>query len=161
MTTKSAPSRAPFRLVSAAGMGVLALSLGLSGCAPPGQRLFNPNAGRPPKPYIPPALPAKPAPAPFVQVVSGTPEADWRPAIIQVAKRALARKPNVLFIVSVLSPRVDSPAGQVEALTHLTQTDGRAIGDALIAAGAVPEQVQIEARTEQGIASPRTRIDVR
>ncbi|GBQ09490.1 hypothetical protein [Swaminathania salitolerans] len=157
----NASSRA-FLKVRLARYAVAALATVLvSGCAPPGQRLFNPDAGKPPRPHIPPAPPAKPAPAPFLAIVAGTPEEAWAPAVDRATKRALARQPSLLFVVSVVSPRVGSPGAQVEALEHLIREDGQAVADRIVSAGARPEQVQLEARTDPAAPRAGVRVDLR
>lgn len=149
------------RFRALAGIAICLFSGALTACTPPGQRMFNPDAGKPPKPYIPPAPPAKPAPAPFLQIVAGTPREEWGPAVERSTKLALSRRPGILFIVSVLSPEAASPAAQVKSLETLTQQDGQAVADRIVAAGAPASQVQIEAKTDPSSPKGRIRIDLR
>ncbi len=146
---------------SLAGIGLCLISGALAACTPPDQRLFNPNAGKPPKPYIPPAAPSKPPPAPFLQIVAGTPKEEWAPVVERSTKLALSRRPTIMFIVSVLSPEAGSPAARVKALEALTEQDGKAVADQIVASGALVNQVQIDARTDPSAPKGRIRIDLR
>ncbi|MCO6160498.1 hypothetical protein ACFFGF_09320 [Asaia lannensis] len=159
MTNASNCGFLKFRSLAIAGLCLVPVAL--SACTPPDQRLFDPNAGKPPKPYIPPAPPAKPAPAPFLQIVAGTPKEEWVPAVTRSTKLALSRKPDLLFVVTVLSPVTESPAAQVKSLETLTAQDGKDVAEQIVASGAPASQVQIEARTDASSPKGRIRIDLR
>lgn len=159
MTNASNCGFLKFRSLAVAGFCLL--SVVLAACTPPDQRLFNPDAGKPPKPHIPPAPPAKPAPAPFLQIVAGTPKEEWAPAVTRSTKLALSRKPDLLFVVTVISPVTESPAAQVKSLETLTSHDGKAVAEQIVASGAPASQVQIEARTDASSREGRIRVDLR
>ncbi|GAB6853142.1 hypothetical protein [Asaia astilbis] len=144
-----------------ASVGLCLVAGALAACTPPDQRLFNPNAGKPPKPHIAPAPPSKPPPAPFLQIVAGTPKEEWAPAVERSTKLALSRRPNIIFVVSVLSPEAGSPAAQVKSLESLTTQDGQAVADQIVASGAPVGQVQIEAKTDPSAPKGRIRVDLR
>ncbi|WP_149026859.1 hypothetical protein [Neoasaia chiangmaiensis] len=133
----------------------------LAACTPIDQRTFDPNAGRRPVAHVPPAPAAKPPPPPFLQIMSGTPEATWRPAVDHAARVALARKPNVLFVVTAIATPSGTPANQTEALTQMLRREERAVADAIVSAGVPDYQIQLNARTEPAAAPPRIRVDVR
>lgn len=141
--------------------GIPAFLSVVAGCAPPGQRLFNPDAGKPPKVRLVGKHQNREIQEPFVLIVIGTPQAEWRPAVDRVARLALARKPSVLFTVTVLSPRDETPRAQVETLKALSETQGQQVLEALVEAGAAPEQVLLRAVTDPAYAKPTLRIDVR
>ncbi|NVN06699.1 hypothetical protein HW509_14015 [Asaia spathodeae] len=143
------------------GISLCLISGVLAACTPPDQRLFNPDAGKPPKPHYPPAPPSKPPPAPFLQIVAGTPKEQWAPAVDRSVKLALSRRPTIMFVVSVLSPEAGSPAAQVKALETLSEQDGKAVADQIVASGAPVNQVQIDARTDTSSPKGRIRIDLR
>ncbi|ETC97854.1 hypothetical protein [Asaia sp. SF2.1] len=159
MTNASNCGFLKFRSLAIAGLCLV--SGALTACTPPDQRLFNPNAGKPPKPHYPPAPPGKPAPAPFLQIVVGTPKAEWAPAVSRSTKLALSRKPDLLFVVTVLSPETGSPAAQVKSIETLTEQDGKDVADQIVASGAPPNQVQIEAKTDGSSPKGRIRVDLR
>ncbi|WP_035442403.1 hypothetical protein [Asaia platycodi] len=161
MTMTNATNCGYLKFRSLAGIGLCLISGALAACTPPDQRLFNPDAGKPPKPYIPPAAPSKPPPAPFLQIVAGTPRDQWASAVERSTKLALSRRPTIIFIVSVLSPETSSPAAQVKALETLTEQDGKAVADQIVASGAPVNQVQIEAKTDPSSPKGRIRIDLR
>jgi len=161
MTMTNASNCGFLKFRALAGIAICLFSGVLTACTPPDQRLFNPNAGKPPKPYIPPPPPSKPPPAPFLQIVAGTPKEEWAPAVERSTKLALSRRPTIVFVVNVLSPEAGSPVAQVKSIEALTQQDGQAVADQIVAAGAPINQVQIEARTDTSSPKGRIRIDLR
>ncbi|MGE4521730.1 MAG: hypothetical protein AB7D19_04470 [Acetobacter sp.] len=154
----------------------LALSftlLALTGCKLVDQKTFNPQAGVPPKPYVPPARPAPPPPPPLIAMVAGTPEADWKPQVQDMARRALARKPTALFTVRCLVPPGTpvAPPAEVKgrsaegavptALITLASGDGRAVMQALMDAGVPQTQVEMTAMPDSTVTKPTVRVYVR
>ncbi|GBR37095.1 hypothetical protein AA0475_0354 [Acetobacter peroxydans] len=147
--------------------------LALTGCKLVDQKTFNPQAGVPPKPYVPPARPAPPPPPPLIAMVAGTPEADWKPQVQDMARRALARKPTALFTVRCLVPPGSPvvPPADVEgrsaegavptALITLASGDGRAVMQALMDAGVPQTQVEMTAMPDSTVTKPTVRVYVR
>ncbi|WP_252347448.1 hypothetical protein [Gluconobacter sp. P5H9_d] len=148
------------RALSLAGCILLATPL-LAGCKLVDQRTFNPQAGKPPQPYIPPPPPAPKAKPPFLQIEGGTPESEYGPVVDQAVKSALARKENVLFIVRLLVPLQSDPAAQAKAMTEATQTDLEPVAHRISTAGAQPIQIEMHALTDPSVQHPLIRVDVR
>ncbi|WP_415525754.1 hypothetical protein [Gluconobacter sp.] len=147
---------------SALLMGGLLLAMPLlSGCKLLDQRTFNPNAGKPPQPYIPPAPPGPPPHAPFLSVSEGTPESEYGPIVERAAKAALSRKPNVLFTVQAFAPPQPTPDAQAQALTDVTNHLGALVAAHLAKAGAQPIQIEMHAITDPSATKPFVRVDVR
>ncbi|GBD57197.1 hypothetical protein [Gluconobacter wancherniae] len=142
-------------------LGTLLLAPALTGCKLIDQRTFDPNAGKPPKPYIPPTPPGPAPKAPFLQIEAGTPASEYGPIVEKAAKAALARKPNVLFIVQGYAPMQPDPAAQAQTLSDLTKQQIAPIADRIAAAGAQPIQIEIHATTDPSIQHARVRVDVR
>jgi len=164
MVLRFCPYRVDFRARRISRFASLLCAAGFlmaGGCALVDQRTFDASAGRPPVPHYPPAKPGPPPVAPFLQIMAGTPETDWRPVVARSVRVALSRKPDVLFIVTAISPVQGSPERQVKALGDLAEGDGRVVADAIIAAGAAPLQVQMMAEANPGDGAARVRVDAR
>lgn len=132
----------------------------VGGCTLMDQRTFNPNASRPPHPYIPPAPPPKPPVPPLIEIIAGTPESEWKTPLERSVRKALALKPDILFRVQALLPPGASPDAEAAALAKLTSEDGKNVISAIIGSGAKPAQVEIAAMTLSGLATPRIRVYV-
>jgi hypothetical protein len=106
-------------------------------------------------------------------MVAGTPEADWKPQVQDMARRALARKPTALFTVRCLVPPGSPvvPPADVEgrsaegavptALITLASGDGRAVMQALMDAGVPQTQVEMTAMPDSTVTKPTVRVYVR
>ncbi|WP_242010213.1 hypothetical protein [Acetobacter conturbans] len=140
-----------------AGVAVVALS----GCDLLDQRTFNPRASRPPKVYIPPPPPGPPPIPPLIDLVGGTPQQEWADPVRDVVKKALAHKPNILFLVQALAPPGADEAATRTVLSHLVSTDAQAVADAIVAAGATPAQVEMSAMPDSTVTEPHIRVYVR
>lgn len=148
------------RALLLAGSILLAAPL-LAGCKLIDQRTFNPQASKPPRPYIPPAPPAPKPKPPFLQIEDGTPEAEYGPAVDRAVKAALARKENVLFIVQLLVPMQTDPTAQAKAMTEATQTDLEPVARRISMAGAQPIQIEMHAIADGSVKHPVVRVDLR
>ncbi|MBO1328720.1 hypothetical protein OQ496_10220 [Acetobacter suratthaniensis] len=147
--------------------------LSLTGCKLVDQKTFNPHAGVPPRPYVPPARPGRPPAPPLIELVAGTPEADWKAQVQDIARRALARKPEALFVVRCLvppGPAVPPPTYKEgsnaerfvsTALIALASGDGRAVMQALMDAGVPQAQVEMTAMPDSTVTKPTVRVYVR
>lgn len=149
-----------FRAMPVAGFA-LCLSVCLSGCKLVDQKTFNAQAGKPPVPYIPPAPPGPPPVPPLVELVAGTPSAEWTAPVGQVVHKALARKPDILFVVKCLVPPGADPATDQQALVQLVQGDGQAVTQAIIKAGASPAQVEMAAMPDSTVTKSVVRVYVK
>lgn len=147
-------ARPALKLLMVAGVVV-----GLSGCKLVDQKTFNPQAGRPPQPYIPPPPVVVPIP-PLIELVEGTPASAWHAPVEQIVHKGLARKPNILFVVKCLVPTSGNSAQDQLALIHLVQGDGQAVAQAITQAGAPPEQVEITAMPDSTVTKPLIRVYV-
>ncbi|WP_249197720.1 hypothetical protein [Gluconobacter kondonii] len=141
--------------------GLLLAAPLLSGCKLLDQRTFNPNAGKPPHPYIPPAPPAPPPHAAFLSIPGGTPESEYGPIVERAAKAALARKANVLFIVQAFAPHQATPDAQAQALTDVTDHLAAGVAAHIEKAGAQSIQIEMHAMTDPSATKPFVRVDVR
>lgn len=148
-------------VVKLAGCGILGSTF-LGGCTPISQRTFNPQAGMPPKVELD-ALPPRPVNThhPFIEIMADTPEDAYAPAVKQAVHTALARKPNILFIVEAAAPMQPTPEQQAQTLTALTRNLAAPVGEKIIAAGAQPLQLQMQAVTDPDIKQGMVRINVR
>jgi hypothetical protein len=144
-------------LLAATLMGTLCLA----SCNLVDQRTFDPHAGRPPRPHYPPARPAPPPIPPLVNIRQGTASDQWQPALKRAVTLAMARKPNVLFLVTVIVPAGPTPAQESAALGHAVAADGQAVAAAIVADGASPAQVEITAMSDSTMTSGAVRVYVR
>lgn len=146
-------------------MGAAVLALGacnpLDPTSPLDQRTFNPRASRRPAVYIPPPPPGPPPIPPLIQLVAGTSEQEWGGPVRAIVRKALDRKPNILFQVQALVP----PGGDADttrlALSRLVSSDAQAVTDAIVAAGASPAQVEMSAMPDSTVTQPTIRVYVR
>ncbi|QCE32649.1 hypothetical protein FAI41_03110 [Acetobacteraceae bacterium] len=130
-------------------------------CAPLDQRVWNQMAGIEPKYVPPPPPPAPPPPAPFVEILSGTPESDYGPQLEEITKIALARKPNMLFIIRLRVPTGNGPEEQVKRLLQLVPRFLMPVSEHMIKAGAQPIQLDMGTESVPYQKSPSLRIQVR
>ncbi|QDH16529.1 hypothetical protein [Swingsia samuiensis] len=149
------------RLYPLATALLLASTPFITGCNLVDQRTFNPNAGKPPQPYIPPAPPAPPAKPPFLRIEAGTSEHDYAPIIKRAVKAALERKENVLFLVQARVPVQADPAAQAKALTQATQFELEPVAHQINAAGAQPIQIEMQAITDPNTSHDFIQVDLR
>ncbi|MBB6457664.1 MULTISPECIES: hypothetical protein [Acetobacter] len=137
------------------------LLAGMVGCKPLDQRTFDPSASVEPKPYIPPPPPGPPPVPPLIELVAGTPQVEWKAPVDQIAHRALARKKEVLFVVSCLVPPQAGQEAEQTALQNLVQHDGHAIMQELVDAGVPEAQVEMSAMPDSSVTKPTIRVYVR
>ncbi|MCG4260070.1 hypothetical protein K6W36_05680 [Acetobacter senegalensis] len=136
------------------------VALCLNGCKLVDQKTFNPHAGTPPKPYIPPPPPGPPPVPPLVELVGGTPSEEWAAPVDRMVHEALARKPNILFVVKCLVPASGKSELDQLTLVQLVQGDGQAVTKEIVKAGAAPEQVEITAMPDSTVTKPVIRVYV-
>lgn len=140
---------------------LITLATPLWGCDPIDQRTFDPQAGRPPRvaaPALPVAAPGKPA---FLQIVDGTPEDEYGPAVEKATKLALSRKNNILFIIQGIAPMQKTPEAERETLHTLTQDLVAHVASHALAAGARPIQLDMRVSADPTVHSNMVRIYVR
>jgi hypothetical protein len=123
------------------------------------QRDFNPEAGMPPKRHVADAKPVA-APPSLVTIRFAQPNPDYAPAVTEAVKAALARKPDARFTVLTQAPAGVDANATADAAAGAA-ADGRAVAQAIIAAGALPAQVEQQVVTEPGLAVTETRVLVR
>ncbi len=123
------------------------------------QRDFDASAGR--RPVPPPAKAGKPVqgPMPLITVTYTTPEPDYAESLAASVKRALALKPNVLFMVQTFVPLAATPAAQAAALQQGASA-GREIGDSIIADGADLGQIELSVHGDPGVHVQEVRVYV-
>ncbi|MFT9067718.1 MAG: hypothetical protein ABF420_06700 [Acetobacter syzygii] len=139
----------------------ICLLTGMAGCKLVDQKTFNHSAGVEPKPYIPPPPPGPPPVPPLIELVAGTPQTQWKAPVDQIAREALSRKKDVLFVVSCLVPPQANQDNEQSALLELVQHDGRAVMQELIDAGAPEPQVEMSAMPDSSVTKPTVRVYVR
>ncbi|MDI2090891.1 hypothetical protein [Commensalibacter oyaizuii] len=132
----------------------------LNACKLVDQRTFNPSAGRKPIPYVPPAPPAPPPPAPPIEIVQGTPADQWAKPLAILVRDALKRKADALFVVTIVTPVAQTPSLQQEQLQKTVKQDGQAVAQAIVKAGARPEQVQLTAKADGAVQKNVVRVDI-
>ena len=133
------------------------LVLALAGCHLVDQRDFDARAGRPPAlPRVVPA--AAPVPA-FVTIRYTTPDPPYRDALSAAVKRALARKPDVLFTVVTVIPARSAPEAEAEEAASASAS-GRDVAQAIVDAGAAAGQVEQAVRVQPGLGVREVRVDV-
>lgn len=140
--------------------GLLGAGGALAGCELVDQRTFNPRASRPPRVIYTPAPVIPPVP-PLIELVAGTPRAEWSGPVRSVVRQALDRKPNILFLVEAVAPPQQDGTATQALLSRLVGTDGQSIADEIVAAGASPSQVEMSAMPDSTVTGPRIRVYVR
>ena len=129
----------------------------IAGCHLVDQRDFNANAGRPP---VLPHVSAAIAPAPsLVTIRYATPDPQYREALAAAVRRALARKPDVLFTVTTSIPALSAPDQQAEQAASASSS-GREVAQAIIDAGAVAGQVEQAVRVQPGLSVREVQVNV-
>ncbi|MFT8897652.1 MAG: hypothetical protein ABF968_11930 [Acetobacter sp.] len=157
---RSTSSFYPHRRAVLRGGLMGAAVLALDGCGLLDQRTFNPRASRPPKVYIPPPPPGPPPIPPLIQLVAGTPEQEWGGPVRAVVRKALDRKPNILFQVQAVAPPGADPDATRLTLSRLVSSDAQAVTDAIVAAGASPAQVEMSAMPDSTVTQSTIRVYV-
>jgi hypothetical protein len=116
------------------------MAVSLPACHLVDQRDFNPQAGLPPaKPVVAvPSAPAKPA---LVTIRYMEPNPPYREALTAAVHAALARKPDVQFIVSTVAPQAET-ADEAADLGARAAASGREVAQTIVDAGAAPAQVE-------------------
>ncbi len=158
----ASPSNKPGSLVPhrrrPAAPWLLLLAL-LPGCRLVDQRTFDASAGRPPAP--PPAAPAVAAAAtpPLLTIRYDVPAPDYAAALRVAVRRALDRKPDVLFEVVTLVPARGTPAEQVAA-AQTGSASGREVAQGIVEDGADVGQVEMAARADPALTAKEVRIYV-
>lgn len=140
---------------------LMTLATPLWGCNPIDQRTFDPQAGRPPRvaaPALPVSAPGKPA---FLQIIDGTPEDEYGPAVEKATKLALSRKANILFIVQGITPMQQTPEAERQTLHDITQHLVSSVGHHILAAGARPIQLDMRVSADPTVHNNMVRIYVR
>ncbi|OUI98761.1 hypothetical protein [Acetobacter cibinongensis] len=151
---RSATQHSAIKMVVLAGV-----VLGLGGCKLVDQKTFNPQAGKAPQPYIPPAPVVAPIP-PLIELIGGTPAHEWEGPVDQMTRKALARKPAILFVVKCLVPASGNSELDQLTLVQLVQGDGQAVAQAITHAGAPLQQVEITAMPDSTVTKPLIRVYV-
>jgi hypothetical protein len=116
------------------------MALSLPACHLVDQRDFNAMAGLPPaKPVM--AAPAEAAQPALVTIRYTEANPSYREALIASVHAALARKPDVQFIVSTVAPHA-ATADEAADLGAQAAASGREVAQAIVDAGAAPAQVE-------------------
>ena len=127
------------------------------GCHLVDQRDFDANAGRPPA--VPHAAAAV-APAPsLVTIRYTTPDPHYQEVLAAAVKRALARKPDVLFTVTTFVPAQPTPDLQAQQAASASAS-GRDVARVIVDAGASAGQVEQAVRVQPGSSVRQVRVDV-
>jgi hypothetical protein len=146
-------------MLSLSRLGALCMPLCLPACHLVDQRDFNPQAGMPPKPHVVAARPAPETPA-LVTIRFARPNPPYTEAVTAAVKSALARKPDARFTVLTRAPAGADPAATADAAAGAAAS-GRAVAQTIVAAGALPAQVEQEVTTDPGVSITETRVLVR
>ncbi len=134
---------------------LLALLLA-GGCTLIDQRTFDPQAGARPKP---PAPAGPGAPPPLVTVDFSKPDPQYAAALHEAVAAALARKPDVEFVVVTVVPAAGTPAEQVAAATAITGS-AREVARAISSDGVDDDRVHLEARSDASATTRQVQVFV-
>jgi len=139
-------------------LACLMLPLAAAACHLVDQRDFDANAGR--KPVV--RAMAKPAPGvpSLVTIRYTVPDPDYRGALTGAVQRALARKRDVLFMVTTHVPVAHTIAAQAED-AQKAAASGREVAQAIVDAGAVPGQVAQTLRIDPAATTREVIVTVR
>jgi hypothetical protein len=118
----------------------LILALTLPACHLVDQRDFNAKAGTKPEPPVVAGPPAHTVPA-LVTIRYTTPNPEYNDVLTDAVHKALARKPDVLFSVATLIPRAAGADATADAEAQAAAS-GREVAQTIVAAGALPGQVE-------------------
>jgi hypothetical protein len=131
-----------------------ALLLLLGGCTLIDQRTFNPRAGMgpivPPGPGPPPAL---------ISVDFSKPHPVYETPLRQAVEQALARKPTVVFDVTIVVPDTGTVAQQTAAAASI-RADARDVARIITEEGVDEQRVHLLARAESGIVGLQVQVYV-
>ena len=120
-------------------------------------RDFDAKAGRPPiVPHAAPVVASSPA---LVTIRYSTPNPDYHEALVAAVRRALARKPDVLFTVTTSIPASAGPDSQAEQAASASSS-GREVAQAIVDAGAAPGQIEQAVRVQPGIGEREVQVAV-
>jgi len=136
----------------------LALPLCLPACHLVGQRDFNANAGKRPEPHAA-AMAALPPTPSLVTIRYTTPDPDYREALADAVRKALARKPDVLFTVATLVPLAKTADGQADQAAEAADS-GKDVAQTIVDAGAQPGQIEQLVTTDPGASVREVRVTV-
>jgi hypothetical protein len=118
----------------------VSMALSLPACHLIDQRDFDAQAGRKP---VPVAATARPEPLvpPLVTIRFTQPDPPYRDALTDAVRRALARKPDVLFTVSTTVPQGASPDEDTDLGARAAES-GREVAETIVGAGAPAANVE-------------------
>ncbi|OAG77953.1 hypothetical protein Amal_00928 [Acetobacter malorum] len=97
----------------------------------------------------------------MIELVAGTSPAEWSGPVEQIVHKALASKPDILFVVQCLVPPGGDSATDQQALVQLVQGDGQAVTQAIIKDGASPAQVEMAAMPDSTVTNSVIRVYVK
>jgi hypothetical protein len=140
-------------------LGAICIPLCLPACHLVDQRDFNPRAGLKPAPHVAATKPSL-APPSLVTIRFAQPNPPYGQAVTEAVKAALARKPDARFTVLTRAPAAADASVTADAAAGAA-TLGRGVAQTIVAAGALPAQVEQLVTTDPGVLVTETLVMVR
>ncbi|QNT77917.1 hypothetical protein [Entomobacter blattae] len=134
----------------------------LTGCDLIDQRTFNDQASRRPSPPPLPVVPQSSSTAvpPLVEFTSSTPQDQWQKPLEKGAQQALARKPNVLFVVILSVSAQLSGEEQQKHLEDMAKNQAHNVADVLVGAGVPSSQIELQAHSDGALSKEKDMVQV-
>lgn len=143
------------RLTKGALIPCFILALAQTACEPPGQRLFNKNAGKPPVWHTVVIKDHKAPVPPFLTVTLGTPYKDYQPVVAKGARIAMGRKENVLFTLQGLVPATDPVEKKQQEIDDLENKLMTSMANIIVKEGATPIQIDLTLSEDTKVDVPK------
>lgn len=133
------------------------------GCEHPiDQRDFNPHssAGIIPKPPPPKPEPPPPTLPPLIEIPQDAAPQQWQTPLTQMAKAAIQRRSNVLFIVDCLVPMKKNIDKDVMTLDQVVDKMGKPVTQSLLDGGVPQSQIEMSAMPDPDVKEAVVRVYV-
>lgn len=149
----------PAELRKLAGLAVLLLGVGTTGCRLVDQTTFGAKPQKPPPDYLTQAL--QPGPAlPLVTIVFNGGEVAYQDELRLAVQMAEGRKPGVQYDLVTVVPDKGAPADQVAA-AKTGESDAIDVATQMSELGVDPTHIHMAARTDPNVNARELRIYVR
>ena len=149
----------PAELRKLAGIAMLLLAVGATGCRLVDQTTFGAKRQKPPPDYLTQAL--QPGPAlPLVTIVFNGGEVAYQDELRLAVQMAEARKPGVQYDLVTVVPAKGTPADQV-ATAKQGESDAVDVATRMSDLGVDPTHIHMAARTDPNVNTRELRVYVR
>lgn len=137
-----------------ARLSQLALLLLLGGCTLIDQRTFNHRAG------MGPVVPPGPGPAPpLISINFSKPDPVYEAPLRHAVEEALARKPTIVFDVTIVVPATGTTAEQADAAASI-RADAADVARIVADAGVDQDRIHLLAQAQSGIVGRLVQVYV-